>query len=104
MDTTVLFISDLHAKVPALIIQGFVEMLGDVSILIKSKGSSSLKLITDSYSLGQFNPPHCKYLALVPVLSQFSSRIILTDDLQKIHIRPICPFLYFATIIYINNR
>jgi hypothetical protein len=101
MDTTVLFISDLHGKVPALIIQGFVEMLSDVPILIKSKGSSSLKLITGSYSLSQFNPPHCKYLALIPVLSQFS-RNILTDNLQKIHIRPICPSLYFATIIYIN--
>jgi hypothetical protein len=37
MDTTVLFISDLNAKVPALIIQGFVEILSDVPILIKSK-------------------------------------------------------------------
>jgi hypothetical protein len=40
MDTTVLFISDLHAKAPPLIIQGFVGMLSDVlvPILIKSKG------------------------------------------------------------------
>jgi len=38
MDTTVLFISDLCAKAPALIIQGFVGMLSDVPILIKSKG------------------------------------------------------------------
>jgi hypothetical protein len=60
MDTIVLFISDLHAKVPALIIQGFVEMLSDVPILIKSKVSSSMKLITGSYSLSQFNPPNCK--------------------------------------------
>jgi len=45
MATTVLFISDLCAKVPALIIHGFVEMPSDVPILIKSKGSSSLSLV-----------------------------------------------------------
>jgi hypothetical protein len=104
MDKTVLFISNLCAKVPALIIQGFVELLSDGQILIKSEGSSSLQLITCSCSLSQFSRPHCKDLALIPVLSQFSPHNILTDNLQKIHIRPICPSVYFASIIYMHIR
>jgi hypothetical protein len=43
INKTVLFISNLCAKVPALIIQGFVELLSD--------GPFSLQLITCSYSL-----------------------------------------------------